>query len=127
MSRDAEAHAAEDKRRREGVEKRNAADGLVYSVEKLLKEQGEKLGAAEREGVEGAVAEVKTALEGEDEVALDKAMETLQTQAHQLSEKLYQQAGGQEPPPGPAPGPEKAEGGVVDADFEVVDEDKKKN
>ncbi|MBI2505392.1 MAG: hypothetical protein HYW07_19440, partial [Candidatus Latescibacteria bacterium] len=59
--------------------------------------------------------------------ALDKAMETLQTQAHKLSEKIYQKAGDQEQPPGAAPGPEKAEGGAVNADFEVVDEDKKKN
>jgi len=127
MSRDAEAHAAADKRRREGVEKRNGADGLVYSVEKLLREQGDKLPAEERGAVEAAVAQVKHALEGDDDAALDKAMESLQAQAHKLSEKIYQQAGAPENQPGPAPGPEKAEGGAVDADFEVVDEDKKKN
>jgi len=127
MSRDAEAHAAADKRRREGVEKRNGADGLVYSVEKLLREQGDKLPAEERGTVEAAVAQVKHALEGDDDAALDKAMESLQAQAHKLSEKIYQQAGAPENQPGPAPGPEKAEGGAVDADFEVVDEDKKKN
>jgi molecular chaperone DnaK len=127
MGREAEVHAAADKRRREGVEKRNAADGLVYSVEKLLKEQGEKLPPAEREGVETAVAQVKQALAEEDEAALDRAVEQLQTQAHQLSEKIYQQAGQPEGQPGPAPGPEKAEGGAVNADFEVVDEEKKKN
>ena len=120
MSREAEAHAVEDKRRREGVEKRNAADGLVYSVEKLLKEQGEKLPAAEREGVEGAVAAVKKALEGEDEVALDQAMEMLQTQAHQLSEKIYQQAGAGSPPPPPQAKPGAKGDDPVDADYEVV-------
>ncbi|MBM3280500.1 MAG: Hsp70 family protein, partial [Candidatus Handelsmanbacteria bacterium] len=111
----------------EGVEKRNGADGLVYSVEKLLREQGDKLPAEERGTVEAAVAQVKHALEGDDDAALDKAMESLQAQAHKLSEKIYQQAGAPENQPGPAPGPEKAEGGAVDADFEVVDEDKKKN
>ncbi|MSR84359.1 MAG: molecular chaperone DnaK, partial [Candidatus Latescibacteria bacterium] len=109
------------------VEKRNAADGLVYSVEKLLKEQGDQLPAAEREAVAQAVAAVKQALEGEDDAALDKTMETLQTQAHKLSEKIYQKAGEQEGQPDSASGPGKDEGGAVDADFEVVDEDKKKN
>jgi molecular chaperone DnaK len=128
MSREAEAHAAEDQRRRGVVEKRNAADGLVYSVEKLLKEQGEQLPAEERGRVEAAVSQVKGALEGEDEAALDKAVQALQTQAHQLSEKIYQQAGQPPPPPGAAPGSEKSDSsGAVNADFEVVDEDKKKN
>ncbi|MCC7260901.1 MAG: molecular chaperone DnaK [Candidatus Latescibacteria bacterium] len=127
MSRDAEAHAAEDKQRREGVEKRNAADGLVYSVEKLLKEQGEQLPAEERGAVAGAVAAVKKALEGEDDAALDQAVETLQAQAHKLSEKIYQNAGAPEGQPGPAPGSDKSDDGAVNADFEVVDEYKKKN
>ncbi|MBM3279147.1 MAG: molecular chaperone DnaK [Candidatus Handelsmanbacteria bacterium] len=115
MSRDAEAHAAADKRRREGVEKRNGADGLVYSVEKLLREQGDKLPAEERGAVEAAVAQVKHALEGDDDTALDKAMESLQAQAHKLSEKIYQQS---PPPPQAKPGGKDDE--PVDADYEVV-------
>jgi molecular chaperone DnaK len=127
MRGEAEAHAAEDQRRRGVVEKRNAADALVYSVEKLLKEQGEQLPSAERGAVEAAVARVKAAMEGEDEAALDQAVKSLQDQAHKLSEKIYQQAGEPQPPPGAAPGPEKSDSGAVNADFEVVDEDKKKN
>jgi molecular chaperone DnaK len=121
MSRDAEAHAAEDQLRRGVVEKRNAADALVYSVEKLLKEQGEKLPAGEREGVESALAQVKQALEGEDEAALDQAMESLQTHAHKLSEKLYQQAGNQEDQPKATQAKPSGKGDEpVDADYEVV-------
>ncbi len=82
--------------------------------------------AEERQAVEGAVAQVKTAMEGEDDRALDKAMETLQTQAHKLSEKLYQNAGqgtGASPPP-PQHQAQSKPGGKgdepVDADYEVV-------
>ena len=90
-----------------------------------LKEQGESLPAEERSAVEAAVGQVKTALEGEDDSALDQAMESLQALAHKLSEKIYQNPGkgAGAPPPPPHQSQEKPSGKgdePVDADYEVV-------
>jgi molecular chaperone DnaK len=141
MQKDAEAHAEEDQKRRAVVDKRNEADQLVYSTEKLLSEQGEKLEEADKKPVEEAIATLKTALEGEDDAAIEAGVEQLNAAAQQLGQKIYQQAPpeGAEGAEGAAPGGDPTQGpqgadagqapqqeGAVDADFEVVDEDKKK-
>jgi molecular chaperone DnaK len=128
MQQDAEAHAEEDKTRREAVDRRNEADQLVYASEKSLEEHGDKLGDEDKKAVTDAVAEVKKALEGEDDEAIKGSMEALQQASHKLAEEMYKEAQEQG---GPAPGgdPSQATGGgdsdAVDADFEVVDDDKK--
>jgi molecular chaperone DnaK len=124
MVKDAEAHAAEDKKKREVIEARNQADGLVYSTEKSLKEHGDKIDAATREGIEKALGELKQALEGEDAEAIRAKSEALAQSAHKLAEAMYAQA--QQASPGSDGGTEA--GGkekVVDAEFEEVDKEKK--
>ena len=141
MQKDAEAHAEEDKKRRATVDKRNEADQLVYQTEKLISEQGDKLEDDDKKPVEEAIAALKTALEGEDDDAIEAGVEKLNAAAQQLGQKIYQQAGPEGGPEGAAPGGDPTQGpaqdpaqgqappqqeGAVDADFEVVDEDKKK-
>jgi molecular chaperone DnaK len=133
MAKDADAHAAEDKARREEIDARNQLDSMVYSVEKMLKEHGDKISGSERGDVENAVADAKKALEGGDKAAMEKARETLTQASHKLAEQMYksaqpQGAPGAGPTPGdagPQPGgkPKKDEG-VIDAEYVDV-EDKK--
>ena len=124
MVHDAEAHAAEDKKKRELIEARNQADGLVYSTEKSLKEHGEKVDAATRQGIETALEALKKAMEGEDAEALRSKSEALAQAAHKLAEAMYaqaaQQAGGEE-----GAGQSEGDDKVVDAEFEEVKDDKK--
>ena len=129
MVKDAEAHAAEDKKKRALVEARNHADGLVHSTEKTLKEHGDKISAAEKQAIETAIAELKTAMEGSDADAIKAKTDTLTQAAMKLGEAMYRaQQGGGEAGPGAPGGPEAGAGagtggeGVVDADFEEVDE-----
>ncbi|HCL31306.1 MAG TPA: molecular chaperone DnaK [Candidatus Latescibacteria bacterium] len=129
MQQDAEANAEADRTRREGVDKRNEADQLVYATEKSLAEHGDKLSAEDRQPVETALEETKKALEGEDAGTIDAAVTKLQTASHKLAEAVYadaqqqdaqqaatQQAAAQPGPDSPPPGGADA----VDADFEVV-------
>jgi len=128
MVSDAEAHADEDRKRKEAVEARNRADSLVYETEKSLKEYGDKLDGALKAEIEAKIAALKETLSGDDTGALTAASEALQQAWHQAAAKLYQQA----PPPAGAPGagetpgaagePRKKDGGdgAVDADYEVV-------
>ena len=123
MVKEAEANAANDKRRREVVENRNQVEALVHQVERNLSEHGDKIAPAERNEAESAVAAAKTAIEGEDPEALKAATERLSQAAMKIGEAMYkaEQAGStsmNEPP---------AEDGVVDAEFEEVDENKKKS
>ena len=125
MVTDAESHAAEDKARRETVETRNRLDSLVYSVEKTLAENKEKLSAGELGEVDGALVEAKKALESEDVATLKAAAETLEKATHKLAEVIYREAaksGGGEPAAG---GAKPDEGEVIDA--EVVDSDARSN
>jgi molecular chaperone DnaK len=134
MIKDAEAHEAEDRRRKEMVEERNKAESLVYQTEKLLKDEGSKLSGDERTTVESRLDEVKKALNGNDVDAIRSSMEQLLSANHEFTTKLYQQAaaeegaGGFPPPPGGATGPTGAsapnDDEVVDA--EIVDEDEAK-
>jgi molecular chaperone DnaK len=125
MVKDAESHAAEDKKKRELIEARNQADSLVYTTEKAVKEHGDKVDEATRKGIESALEEVKKAMEGDDADALRQKTEALATASHKLAEVMYQQA---QHAPG-AEGGEATGGGkqddVVDAEFEEVDDKKK--
>ena len=128
LRQDAEAHAEEDRKAREAVEIRNNADNLAYQSEKQLREIGDKLSADQKQGLEDAIKKVRDNLAGENIDAIKQATEELQSRFQSISADLYKQASaGQATPP-----PESGEAGkgdekVVDADFEVVDEDKKKS
>ena len=131
MMREAESHADEDKARKEATEARNQADQAVYAAERMMQEAGDKLSAADRAPIESAAAEVRKALEAEDDGALEAAMKKLTEVQHKAAEAMYKQAGDTPPAPGPssagpgggdAPSGGAAEGEVIDA--EVV-EDKK--
>jgi molecular chaperone DnaK len=99
MVRDAEAHAEEDRRRRDEAETRNQAENLVYQTDKLLREQGDKISGDEKTRVESALADLKSALGGSDLDAIKRATEGLVTASQSFAQKLYeaasqQQAGG---------------------------------
>ena len=131
MQKDAEAHADEDKQRREAVDRRNEADQLIYATEKSLADYGDKLADADKKGVEDAVTALKEALEGTDDEAINQAMTALQQASHKLAEEMYkdaqaEQAQGEPAPEGDAGQPQGGgDSGPVDADFKVVDDDKK--
>ena len=130
MMRDAEAHSEEDKKQKAAVETRNQAEQAVYTAERMLEENRDKLPSADRESLESAVADVKKALESDDTEALSKAMEGLTSVQHKLAEEMYKQAS-QAPSPDPSAGPADSETGEPKAtpegeviDAEVVDEKK---
>jgi len=147
MQQDASAHAAEDEKRRETIELRNRADQVVYETEKNLKEMGEKLDASLKSKLESDVAALKEAIKSDESERIKTAMDAVSKTWHEASAQLYQQsqsasggpggAGGPGGPGGaeagtPPPGGSSASGpgggaddDVVDADFEVVDEEKK--
>jgi molecular chaperone DnaK len=136
MQRDAESHAAEDKKRREVVDLKNQADQLIYSTEKTLKEHGAKVSGDTRGKIESAVNNLKEAAKGEDGQAIKNAMENLSTTAQELGKILYEEAAkkqgaqGAEPagqqtsePPQGGEGEVHRKGGddVIDAEFEAKD------
>jgi molecular chaperone DnaK len=92
MVKDAEAHAEDDRKRREEAEVRNNADSLVYQTEKVLREQGDKVSAEERAAVEGPLGDLKKALEGNDNTAIRSATESLMSASQAFSQKLYEAA-----------------------------------
>jgi molecular chaperone DnaK len=124
MVRDAEAHAEDDRRRREEAEVRNNADTLVYQTEKVLREQGDKVSGAEKEAVESALSELKQAVEGgSSEAEVDRirrATEALMNASQSFSAKLYEAASGPQPD-GAGPGGPTADSGATSADEDVVD------
>jgi molecular chaperone DnaK len=132
MMRDAQEHATDDKKRRELVETRNRADAAVHDVEKALKEHGGKVQASERSTIEAAVTAVKDALKSEDTDIIKSKTEALQQASLKLGEAMYKAmnpegAAGGHTADGAGNVPETGEGGdVVDADYEEVDEEKKK-
>jgi molecular chaperone DnaK len=128
MVKDAEAHATEDKKRRELAEAKNQADALVHTSEKSLKDYGEKLAADDRTAIESAIADVKEALKGDNADDIRAKAQTLAQASMKLGEVMYaaqQGEGGGEDPSQPA-GEEKKDD-VVDAEFTEVDDDKKKS
>ena len=132
MVKEAEANAEADKKRRETVEARNHAEGLVHQVEKNLSEHADKIGAQEKGEAEAAIATVKSAMEGTDVEALKSATDRLSQAAMKIGEAMYkaEQAQSQTPPPGGDSGPQAGgpkDDKVVDAEFEEVDDKKKKS
>jgi molecular chaperone DnaK len=140
MAKEADAHAAEDKTQRDAIDAKNQLDSMLYNVEKMLRENGDKISGSERGDVENAVADAKKALESNDRAQMDKARENLTKASHKLAEEMYKAAqakggpaaggpGGPTNGAGPAPGGDGAAGqkkdeGVIDAEYVDV-EDKK--
>ncbi|MCD6225065.1 MAG: molecular chaperone DnaK [Deltaproteobacteria bacterium] len=142
LVKDAELHAEEDKKKKELIEARNAADSLIYSTEKSIKDLGDKVDADTKKNVDDVVPRLKKAMEGKDTEEIKRISEKLSQAAHKLAEAIYknasQDAGQQAGPGGPGSGhgPDAAQQGasasappdddVVDADFEEVKDDDKK-
>jgi len=132
MKKDADAHAADDKKRRELVDLKNGADHLAFTTEKTLGEQGEKVSAEDRSNIESAVSNLREALKGDDAEAIKRAMDALQQASHKLAAAMYEQAAGERAAAeaaaagdGEAPSDEKGpsgDGDVIDAEYEVKEE-----
>jgi molecular chaperone DnaK len=136
MVKDAEAHADEDKKRREQVERRNQGETLIHATEKSLGEHGDKILEEEKKAIEEAIAELKTALESDDQDAIQAKIEALAQASMKLGEAVYKasqeaEAAGEAGAEGAASGDgadtasDGSDDKVVDADFEEVDDDKK--
>jgi molecular chaperone DnaK len=125
MIKEAQEHAEEDKQRRRLVEARNHADSLIYTTEKSLKEHGSKISEADRSAIERAIADLKEVLDKEDVAAIQSRTEALSQAAMKLGEAMYraQQAGSG----AGTSGTSSRDSGVVDAEFEEVDDDKKRS
>ena len=133
MAKDAESHASEDRRRKDEIDARNQADAMVYNVEKMLKEHGEKISADDRKNVEEAVEDTKKAIAEGNLERINSAKDKLTQASHKLAEAMYK-AAGPAPGAGPTPGSDgagQAPGGeqpkkdnVVDAEFVDVDDKK---
>ncbi len=136
MTKEAESHAAEDKKKREVVDLKNHADQVIYSTEKTLKEHGEKVPAATRSKIENALNNLKEAIKGDSAEAIKKAMENLGDVSQELGKTLYEEAAKKQaasagssdkstsqPPPPPDEGEVRRKGGddVIDAEFEAKD------
>jgi len=128
MRKDAEAHAEDDKKRRELVDLKNQGDSMAYQMEKMLKDQGEKIPASDRGNIESAISALREALKGDDATAIRRAMENLERSSHKVAEEMYKSAGAahgaqQAPPPPsgeqPKAGPSKGGDDVIDAEYEV--------
>jgi molecular chaperone DnaK len=128
MVKDAELHAAEDKKRRELIDVKNHGESLIHDSEKSLKEYGDKVSAADRSAIEGAVAALKSALEGEDAEAVKAKTNDLMQAQMKLGEAMYkaQQAAGAGAEGAAAAGGQPKDD-VIDAEFKEVDDDKKKS
>ena len=135
MVTDAESHAAEDQKKRETIETRNQADAVVYQTEKFLKEQGEKIPADKKAKAEAAVERLKKAVKDENTDEMKSAMDAVNSEMQAISQDLYASTAQQQQQPPPEAGPQadsgapksdEAEGEVIDADFEMMDDDKNK-
>jgi molecular chaperone DnaK len=139
MAKEASAHSAEDTAKREEIEAKNQLDSLIYSVEKMLRENGDKVSASERGEIENAVADARKALDSNDKRTMDQARDQLTQSSHKLAEQVYQaaqsqSAAGKRPSAG-APGADgRADGhaggqqkdeGVIDAEYEDVADHRK--
>jgi molecular chaperone DnaK len=133
MTKEAESHAEEDKKKREVVDLKNQADQLIYSTEKTLKEHGDKVSAETRGNIESAANNLKEAIKGEDADAIKKAIENLGTAGQELGKVLYEEAAkkqaasapagdaSQAPPPPEEEAQRKKPEDVIDAEFEAKD------
>jgi len=132
MVKDAEAHSDEDKKKKQLAEVRNEADNMVYSVEKSLREFGDKVSEDEKSNIQAAIDSTKKAMESDNPDAIKNAIQELSTVSHKLAEEMYKKASAQTGEAGGGTGTgttgekeEKPREDVVDADFEEVDKDKK--
>jgi molecular chaperone DnaK len=134
MAKDAESHAADDRKQRDQIEARNRADAMVYNIEKMLKEHRDKIGEADAKNVESAIEDVKKAINENSVEALNASMDRLTQASHKLAEAMYKTTS-QTPPggagpsgdgsgAGPGAGEEKKPDDVVDAEFVDVDDKK---
>ena len=125
MREDAEAHAEEDKKRRELVDLKNQGDQMAYQVEKMLTEQGEKVSAEDRSNMESGISALREALKGDDAEAIRRAQESLEQASHKVAQAMYESAAQdqqQAAPEGQAPTGDEGKGGdddVIDAEYEV--------
>ncbi len=135
MRKDAEAHAEEDKKRRELIDLKNQGDQLAYQTEKMLNEQGEKVSSEDRSNIESALSQLKEALKGDDAEAIRRGMEALNQASHKVAEDMYKQAAasgqGAQQPGGTDQAGYQGEGSdqgsgqdedVIDAEYEVKDQ-----
>jgi len=120
MVRDAERFAEADRKRKEEVEVRNNADSLAYSAEKTLRDLGDKVPADVKNEVEGKIAAVRSALQGQDVGRIRSTAQELNEALQQIGARMYQQSGPTEPPPGGQAGPEQADDGTVEGEFREV-------
>ena len=128
MTRDAEAHAADDTRKKEGIEARNTADNLVYQAEKVMREHGDKVPADLKSQIEGKIAAVRSAMQGDDTARIRSTVQELTETMQKIGASVYQQQpgapppGGQAPPEagGPGPGQGKPDDGTVEGEFREV-------
>jgi molecular chaperone DnaK len=134
MVKEAEANAGEDKKKKELVEAKNQADGLIHSTEKNLKDYGDKVQASDKSAIEGAIAELKTAMEGDDAANITAKTEALMQSAMKLGEAVYKASQEEAAQTAASGGPDgdgqktgTDDSTVVDAEFEEVDPDKKRN
>lgn len=139
MVHEAEEHASEDKQAREKVEVRNEADSLIYTTEKSLKDYGNKISADDKQKIESAVAELKTAVENDNTEEMRSKMEVLKQASYKLAEEVYKQAGAGQGAGGDGSAGQQDAGGasetqssqsdqnVEDVDYEVVDEEENKD
>jgi len=132
MVKEAEEHAEEDRQRKEAIEARNQADSLIYATEKSLKEHGDKIGADDRQAIEAAISDLRGVLDTADAETLKSKTENLAQLSMKLGEAMYQShqaesASSSDDDGGPAGGSGGGDDNVVDADFEEVDDEKKKS
>ncbi len=131
MRTDAEAHQAEDKKRRELVDLKNQGDNVAYQIDKMLKDQGEKVSGEDRSSIESALSSLREALKGDDAEVIKRSMDALEKASHKVSEAMYKaatEAAQAQAPPGAAPsepkppkGDDKGGDDVIDAEYEVKD------
>jgi molecular chaperone DnaK len=129
---DAEQHATDDAKRKEEVETRNIADSVVYSTERMLKEQADKIPADLKSQVEGKLSALRTAIQGKDTAYIKRSMEELNQVMQQIGQRVYQQSGQQQPPggepgsnpppppPGGNQGGQRKDDGTVEGEFREV-------
>src|SRR5450432_4026371 len=128
MAKDAESHAADDRKAKDQIEARNRADSMIYNIEKTLKENRDKVSAEEAKNIEDAIEETKAAMTGNDADKLNAATDKLTAASHKLAEAMYKSSAGQQTPPAGGDGAgskqDKPKDDVVDAEFVDVDDKK---
>jgi len=125
MMKEAEKYREEDEKHKQSVEIRNQADAMVYQVEKTLKDLGDKIQESEKAEINRAKDALKEALNKDDEEEIKKKSEELSQALHKVTERIYKQSGPQGGSQDHGSGPQDAQDDVVDADYEVMDDDKK--